>query len=222
MAQTLTDLCSCRLNLEHLVGTDTLRPFMHGFFIDLRLYSKAKTLANPFAYAEYRQKLINDKLEKERESRIRTINKGGAKAAANRTADGEKITVNKSLVEKLRKKEEKDQEKEKRKRKRAEEADGDEDESHAANADTADEQPPSLLADSRFSSLFTNSDFAIDESSREFAMLNPSAAAQRQKPLNQDEDGASEDEDESGGEESDSSAEGGAPSVLLAVIVLAD
>lgn len=173
---------------------------MHGFFIDLRLYSKAKTLANPFAYAEYRQKLISDKLEKERESRIRSVNKGGQpKAAANVTPAGEKITVNKSLVDRLRQKEEKEKEKEARKRKRTTAEDKPE--------EGAADGPTNLLADDRFSSLFTNPEFAIDEKSREFAMLNPSAAAQTKAAENAEDDDS---EGVSEGEDSDSSAEGGA------------
>lgn len=32
------------LGLKHLVGTSLLRAYMHGFFIDQRLYGKAKRL----------------------------------------------------------------------------------------------------------------------------------------------------------------------------------
>ncbi|CAM0138416.1 Small ribosomal subunit biogenesis [Umbelopsis sp. WA50703] len=63
------------LGLEHLVGTDTLKAYMHGFFVDLRLYEKAKLIANPFAYDDYRERLVREKLEKERASRIRATNK---------------------------------------------------------------------------------------------------------------------------------------------------
>eukprot|EP01087_Luapelamoeba_hula_P007773 TRINITY_DN1907_c1_g1_i4.p1 TRINITY_DN1907_c1_g1~~TRINITY_DN1907_c1_g1_i4.p1 ORF type:complete len:360 (-),score=75.13 TRINITY_DN1907_c1_g1_i4:56-1135(-) len=37
-----------------LKGTEYLRPYMHGFFMDTRLYNKLKSLADPFAYAKYR------------------------------------------------------------------------------------------------------------------------------------------------------------------------
>ncbi|KAL1918913.1 uncharacterized protein VTP21DRAFT_2294 [Calcarisporiella thermophila] len=63
------------LNLDHLIGSNMLRPYMHGFFMDLRLYEKARLIANPFAYAEYREKAIREKLEKERASRIRATSK---------------------------------------------------------------------------------------------------------------------------------------------------
>lgn len=59
-----------RLNLTNLLGTNLLRAYMHGFFIDHRLYAKAKAMTNPFAYEEYRQKVIREKLDAERAARI--------------------------------------------------------------------------------------------------------------------------------------------------------
>ena len=75
------------LNLDHLMGTNVLKAYMHGFFIDLRLYEKARLIANPFAYDDYKQRTVREKLEKERESRIRVNNKLPA--------------VNKNLAKKL-------------------------------------------------------------------------------------------------------------------------
>lgn len=60
------------LGLDHLIGSNIVRSYMHGFFIDFRLYEMAKSIANPFAYEEYREKVIKTKIEKERESRIRS------------------------------------------------------------------------------------------------------------------------------------------------------
>ncbi|KAG2198085.1 WD40-repeat-containing domain protein [Mucor mucedo] len=61
------------LGLEHLMGTNVLKAYMHGFFVDLRLYEKARLIANPFAYDEYRDRAVKDKIEKERGSRIRAV-----------------------------------------------------------------------------------------------------------------------------------------------------
>lgn len=58
------------LGLEHLIGTNLLRAYMHGFFIDIRLYNKAKDLAAPFKYEEYKKKKIQDKLEASRSDRV--------------------------------------------------------------------------------------------------------------------------------------------------------
>ena len=64
-----------KLGLSHLVGTPMLRAYMHGFFVDNRLYSKAKSINDPFAYETYKKKKIEEKLEEERKSRIGTAKK---------------------------------------------------------------------------------------------------------------------------------------------------
>ncbi|KAI7845268.1 hypothetical protein COHA_001310 [Chlorella ohadii] len=64
-----------KLGLTHLVGTPLLRAYMHGFFIDNRLYGKAKAIADPFAYDAYRQKRVQQKLDEERRSRISLVKK---------------------------------------------------------------------------------------------------------------------------------------------------
>ena len=62
-----------KLELEHLIGTPVLRAYMHGFFVDARLYRKAVERQQPFAYETYRAKRVADKLEEERQSRIATV-----------------------------------------------------------------------------------------------------------------------------------------------------
>lgn len=59
----------------HLVGTPLLRAYMHGFFMDARLYRKAHNLAQPFSYEEYRQQRIQQTLEKQRGTRISVVKK---------------------------------------------------------------------------------------------------------------------------------------------------
>ncbi|XP_030753582.1 nucleolar protein 10 [Sitophilus oryzae] len=58
------------LGLDHLIGTKLLRAYMHGYFLDVRLYKKAKSLADPLAFEEYRKKKIRETIEKEMEDRI--------------------------------------------------------------------------------------------------------------------------------------------------------
>ncbi|KAG5856023.1 hypothetical protein ANANG_G00003430 [Anguilla anguilla] len=58
------------LGLSHLVGSALLRAYMHGFFMDIRLYHKVKTMANPFAYEEYRKDKIRQKIEEKRTQRV--------------------------------------------------------------------------------------------------------------------------------------------------------
>lgn len=59
------------LGLAHLIGSTLLRAYMHGFFMDNRLYNKAKTIAEPFAYEDYRKSKIREKIEQERANRVR-------------------------------------------------------------------------------------------------------------------------------------------------------
>ena len=35
------------LGLENLVGSEALKAYMHGYFVDNKLYQRAKTVANP-------------------------------------------------------------------------------------------------------------------------------------------------------------------------------
>ncbi|RXN24398.1 nucleolar 10 [Labeo rohita] len=58
------------LGLTHLIGSPLLRAYMHGFFMDIRLYHKVKTMVNPFAYEEYRKDKIRQKIEESRAQRV--------------------------------------------------------------------------------------------------------------------------------------------------------
>ncbi|RUS32954.1 WD40-repeat-containing domain protein [Jimgerdemannia flammicorona] len=155
------------LGLEHLIGSNVLKAYMHGFFVDLRLYEKAKLIANPFAYDEYRERVIRDKIEKERGSRIRATNK--------------LPKVNKALARQLLEEEEK-----KRRKGKLEEG--------AANP----------LNDSRFSGMFMDKDFEVDEETVEFKLLHPTAkkrAIAFDEEADEDEEG--EDEQTVSGSDSD-------------------
>lgn len=77
------------LALDKLIGTNVVKSYMHGYFIDVRLYEQARLIVNPFAYEEFREKKILEKIEKETESRIRMSS--GAKG----------VKVNKKLAAKL-------------------------------------------------------------------------------------------------------------------------
>ena len=73
------------LGLSHLIGSDLLRAYMHGYFMDIRLYnqvghfrqsaswivllfvSQAKSVAEPFAFAEYRKRKLREKIDLKRE-----------------------------------------------------------------------------------------------------------------------------------------------------------
>ncbi|CAD5219418.1 unnamed protein product [Bursaphelenchus okinawaensis] len=55
------------VGLSNLIGSNLLRAYMHGYFIDVRLYNKAKTLTQPFAFDSYKNRKIQEKLDEERE-----------------------------------------------------------------------------------------------------------------------------------------------------------
>ncbi|ORX66020.1 WD40 repeat-like protein [Linderina pennispora] len=119
------------LGLSHLVGTPVLKPYMHGFFVDLRLYERAKAIANPFAYEEYRLRRVQEKLAEARSSRIRATTK--------------LPKVNRALAQRSKQ------------RKRAK--------AKAASASA-------VLEDSRFTDMFANPDFEVDEDEEEFKQLH--------------------------------------------------
>lgn len=151
------------LNLEHLIGrTNLLRPYMHGYFVAQRLYEEARLITNPYVWEEERAKRVKEKIDKERESRIR-----GKKKAA--------VKVNKKLAERLMQAEEKN---ERRKAQRVLARGGDEDMVDAP-APASEEQKKGVLQDSRFAKLFEDEDFAVDETSREFQLINPSTVPER-------------------------------------------
>lgn len=48
---------------------------MHGYFMDIRLYKKAKLLNDPFNFEEFKNRKIKEKLETERENRVKIARK---------------------------------------------------------------------------------------------------------------------------------------------------
>lgn len=153
------------LSLDHLLGGGKggalVRPYMHGYFVDQRLYDEARLIADPFEWERERTRMVKDKIEKERESRIRT---------AGRTAP--KVKINKRLAERLTSLEDKLQ----RTRKKAAEEAGEEEaeEAEEVMVEGGKKKPGAVLKDDRFNRLFQNPDFEVDENTLEFQQLNPS------------------------------------------------
>ncbi|CAK5275517.1 unnamed protein product [Mycena citricolor] len=167
------------------------------------------------------RKMVREKMEKMAETRIRAKKDGGVG-----------VKVNKALAEKILREAEREQKRLERKKKRAaaatttaqpEDADA-MDQDEPAETESA---PVTLLNDPRFAKVFEDPAFAVDETSREFALLNPSAVAQRKngtqprgKTAVEDEedesdkfssdglDDSDDDEDKGGDSDSDSSAAG--------------
>jgi ribosome biogenesis protein ENP2 len=74
---------------------------MHGFFVDLRLYEKARAIANPFEFDEYKKQMVRKKIEEKRASRISArktmpkVNRALATELAEKSDDDEKRTKKK-------------------------------------------------------------------------------------------------------------------------------
>lgn len=120
--------------LSNLIGTNMLRAYMHGYFMDVRLYHQVKSIVDPFAYDRYRKEKIKSKIDEERSQRIKV----------------KKLPkVNRSLAEKILDEEENTTKAKKK--------------GEMSNA----------LKDDRFSALFKNPDFQIDEESEQFKLLHP-------------------------------------------------
>ncbi|KAF2657780.1 hypothetical protein K491DRAFT_776986 [Lophiostoma macrostomum CBS 122681] len=204
-----------QLNLDHLVGTTSLlRPYMHGYFVAQKLYEEARLISNPDLWVEQRAKSVQEKINKERESRIR-----GNKQV--------KVKVNRALAERITEREEKE---ERRRARRVLEKGGDDDMVDADSApapaveatgdehvDEESEQQPKkqstatgVLNDARFARLFQDEDFEVDEASHEFHALNPSTnptklpkglTAVEQEDLESDKNSSDDDESDSEAED---------------------
>jgi ribosome biogenesis protein ENP2 len=139
---------------------------MHGYFLSLKLYDTARLIANPFAYEEHREKTVRAKIDALAESRIRT----------RKNAPG--VKVNQALAERVQKDAERAALREQKRRERL----ADKQQDNGMGLDPEPARPPigkaGLFADSRFSALFEDPEFEVDENSREFGLLNPSTAAQ--------------------------------------------
>ncbi|XP_054011810.1 nucleolar protein 10 [Hylaeus anthracinus] len=58
------------LGLSHLKGTKLLRAYMHGYFMDIRLYRKTRDVMKPFEFEEYKKKRIQQKIQETCGSRV--------------------------------------------------------------------------------------------------------------------------------------------------------
>lgn len=58
-----------QLHLDHLIGTELLRAYMHGYFMDMRLYNRARSIVQPEAFSELKRKMVQSKIEKERNTK---------------------------------------------------------------------------------------------------------------------------------------------------------
>lgn len=142
------------LGLDNLIGTSVLRAYMHGYFIDIRLYKKAKLINEPFNFDEYKQRRIKEHLERERASRVTVSRKLPAvnTELAKRLIEEREDTASKRNAAAARNK-------------------------RTAGADGG------ILEDTRFAQLFVDPNFQIDPDSEEFRLLNPVVQKANEKKL---------------------------------------
>ncbi|XP_020112876.1 nucleolar protein 10 [Ananas comosus] len=162
-----------RLNLTDLIGTNLLRAYMHGYFIDYRLYKKAQALADPFAYEVYREKQKQEKMKAERDSRI--------------TLKRKLPKVNRDLAARLLKEQE------------AEDREGEnaDDENMTKKKKKNKGISSDILKDERFAILFENKDFEIDEESQEYLSLHPQSSMKQRSLIEEHFEPVKEDEEQS-------------------------
>ncbi|PAV76009.1 hypothetical protein WR25_03989 isoform A [Diploscapter pachys] len=147
------------LGLSALIGTPTLRAYMHGFLIDARLYNKANTLTRPFAYDNYKKNKVKELLHKEREQE--TIKKPTNLPKVN-TALAAKLQEGMQLSKDMASLKGRDKQKVKK----------------------VAEAAQTILHDERFKKIFENHDFEVDEKSEAFEKVSQITAnlAARKKP----------------------------------------
>ncbi|KAG0497332.1 hypothetical protein HPP92_002023 [Vanilla planifolia] len=137
-----------RLHLTNLIGTNLLRAYMHGFFVNYRVYKKALAIVEPFAYEGYVEKKKQEKIEAERSQHITMkrklpkVNRQlAAKILANQEGEGELEIANDPNAKKKSKK---------------------------TKGLTGE-----IFEDKRFTAIFENKDFEVDELSPEYLSLHP-------------------------------------------------
>lgn len=162
-----------RLNLTSLIGTNLLRAYMHGFFIDYRLYKKAQAAADPFAYEAYIEKVKREKIEAERASRI--------------TVKRKLPKVNRDLANRIFNNEEVEEE-----MKNVDDSQMKKKSSKKNKGLTSD-----ILKDDRFKAMFENEDFQIDEQSTEYLSLHPQTSKKQPSLLEEHFEPVMEDDEQS-------------------------
>jgi ribosome biogenesis protein ENP2 len=170
------------LELDHLIGTPLLRAYMHGYFIDVRLYRKAQALAGPVD-SEYKSKYVEEKVRKEMAEKQRRVE----------AKKKNKPSVNAELFERLQEQEE-------------------EEEAGVQTAKKSKKAAAApILKDERFKPMFENVDFTIDPDEDAYKLINPVLSKMKESKANKKaastremEEAAVEAEGISGSEEADS------------------
>jgi len=80
-----------KLNASHLVGTNMLRAYMHGYFMEIRAYQKLLSVADPFAYEKYQKQQVAARMNKSRERIV----------VAKKPSLSQQVAVNQAYVDEI-------------------------------------------------------------------------------------------------------------------------
>lgn len=141
------------LGATSLLGTNMLKAYMHGFFIDIKLYNKLRAVSKPFEYEEYRKQKIKEKIDSKRSSRI-----------SSNLMKAPLPKVNQGLAEKLIQKEMKHH------RNKGEE---DIDEEGGKGKKESQVIDAKKLIDPRFAAVFEKKEFQQDENDADYKLRFP-------------------------------------------------
>ena len=162
-----------QLNLTHLIGTTLLKPYMHGYFMDARLYSRVRTVMEPTTAVDtWKKAKVQELIKSESGSRI--------------TLQDNLPKVNRELALRLREQQQEQYERINQRNKHNMDNNNEEDDetennrtitklsSSATKSSSSsagkvnqkekgiEDTTTSLLSDNRFSRLFTDESFSID------------------------------------------------------------
>jgi ribosome biogenesis protein ENP2 len=161
-----------QLGLLHLIGTSNLlRAYMHGFLIDASLHARVRSVLDPEAIDRVRRERVRASMEAERSSRIvldeGSLPKVNRELAIRLREEAEKRRAGvvdpsdkTSTMSKLMKKKKKN--KTLAEHREEDKVEGGEDDDDNTKRDSKP-QTDSGLVDERFSKLFTDADFTIDQ-----------------------------------------------------------
>jgi ribosome biogenesis protein ENP2 len=154
------------LGAVNLVGTNMLKGYMHGYFMDMTLYSKLRAVSKPFEYEEHRKQKILEKMNAKKEQRITKVKR--------------LPKVNKLLAEKIMKTQGSDSTS-------TSVVPGGGVGTGGGKAG-AQAGVASLLTDDRFKSVFQREEFEQDIESHDYKLRNPSTGMHKKAGYDSDED----------------------------------
>ena len=66
-----------KMGLDKMIGTEYLRAYMHGYFMDSKLYAKVRSLSDQFSWEQFKDKKVEEKTNAN-SSRIAVQRKGNS------------------------------------------------------------------------------------------------------------------------------------------------